>query len=64
MFADQIGMRGPVQTRMWLNLIAGGQVDLNPLVTRRIPLSQVSEELAAFDGPTPAGVADVTEFDA
>ena len=45
-----------------LNLIAGGQVDLAPLVTRTIALSQASDELAAFDRPAPPGVAVITEF--
>ncbi len=45
-----------------LSLIAGGSVDLSPLVTRHISLDQVSNELAAFDFPTPAGVAVVTNF--
>ncbi len=45
-----------------LNLIAAGQVDLAPLVARRISLSEVSEELRVFDGPAPPGVAVVTDF--
>ncbi|UYV39301.1 zinc-dependent alcohol dehydrogenase family protein [Rhodobacteraceae bacterium D3-12] len=45
-----------------LSLIEGGQVDLSPLVTRRISLSQASAELAAFDGPAPPGVAVITDF--
>ncbi len=44
------------------NLIAGGHVDLNPLIARRVALSDVSAELAAFDGPTPPGVAVITDF--
>ena len=43
-------------------LIAGGAVDLSPLVAREVALSDVSAELAAFDGPTPPGVAVVTDF--
>ena len=43
-------------------LIAGGQVDLSPMIARRIGLSDVSAELAAFDGPTPPGVAVVTDL--
>ncbi len=69
LYSGQLTIHGTRGMPSWrypslLNLIAGGQVDLNPLVTRKIPLRQVSEELAAFDGPTPAGVAVVTEFDA
>jgi len=45
-----------------MSLIEGGQVDLSPLVTRRIALSDVSAELAAFDAPAPPGVAVVTDF--
>lgn len=45
-----------------LNLIAGGQVDLSPIVAREVALSDVSAELAAFNGPTPPGVAVVTDF--
>ncbi len=45
-----------------LNLIQGGHVDLTPLIARRISLSQASDELAAFDGPTPPGVAAITDF--
>lgn len=45
-----------------LNLISGGQLDLSPLVSRRIGLSEASAELAAFNGPTPPGVAVITDF--
>lgn len=45
-----------------LSLIRGGHVDLAPLVTRRIALSDVTAELAAFDAPAPPGVAVVTDF--
>ncbi|WP_300520430.1 zinc-dependent alcohol dehydrogenase family protein [Aliiroseovarius sp.] len=45
-----------------LSLIDGGHVDLTPLIARRIPLSQATKELAAFDGPTPPGVAVITDF--
>ena len=45
-----------------LSLIEGGQVDLNPLIARRIGLSQASNELAAFDAPAPPGVAVITDF--
>ena len=43
-------------------LVAGGQVDLRPMIARRVALSDVSAELAMFDGPTPPGVAVVTDF--
>lgn len=45
-----------------LSLIEGGKVDMTPLIAREIALSGVSRELAAFDGPTPPGVAVVTDF--
>ncbi|MCP3971231.1 MAG: zinc-dependent alcohol dehydrogenase family protein [Rhodobacteraceae bacterium] len=45
-----------------LSLIEAGQVDLNPLIARRVSLSDVSAELAAFDGPAPPGVAVITDF--
>jgi alcohol dehydrogenase len=45
-----------------LGLIEAGRVDLSPLVARRVPLSGVSEELAAMDGPGAPGTAVVTDF--
>ena len=47
-----------------LALIESGGVDLSPLIAREVRLSDVSRELAAFDGPTPPGVAVVTRFGA
>ena len=47
-----------------LSLIAEGRVDIAPLVTRRIGLSGVTTELAAFDGPAEPGVAVVDDFTA
>ncbi len=44
------------------NLIEGGHVDLSSLIARRIALSDASDELAAFDGPTPPGIAVITDF--
>jgi alcohol dehydrogenase len=43
-------------------LVASGAVDLTPLIAREVRLSDVSAELAAFDGPMPPGVAVVTDF--
>ena len=43
-------------------LIASGAVDMSPLIAREVALSDVSAELAAFDGPAPPGVAVVTDF--
>lgn len=45
-----------------LSLIETGRLDVTPIVAREIGLSGVSAELAAFDGPTPPGVAVVTDF--
>jgi len=45
-----------------LGLIETGRVDMSPLIAREIPLSRVGAELAAFNGPTPPGVAVVTDF--
>ena len=47
-----------------LNLIEGGQVDLTPLIARRVALSDASTELAAFDRPAPPGIAVITDFTA
>jgi threonine dehydrogenase-like Zn-dependent dehydrogenase len=47
-----------------LDLITRGTVDMSPLIAREIPLSRTSEELAAFNGPTPPGVAVITDFTA
>jgi alcohol dehydrogenase len=45
-----------------LTLIETGQVDLSPLIARRVALSGLSEELRAFRGPTPPGVAVITDM--
>ena len=45
-----------------LSLIETGRVDLTPLIARTVALSDVSRELAAVNGPTPPGVAVVTDF--
>jgi alcohol dehydrogenase len=47
-----------------LSLIAGGQVDLSPLIAREIGLDGISAELAAFNGPMPPGVAVISQFGA
>ncbi|MFP4237671.1 MAG: alcohol dehydrogenase catalytic domain-containing protein [Rhodosalinus sp.] len=66
-YSGQLAVYGTRGMPAWrypplLDLIAAGRVDLSPLVTRRIGLSQVTEELAAFDTPAPPGVAVVTDF--
>ncbi|EPX76186.1 zinc-dependent alcohol dehydrogenase family protein [Salipiger mucosus] len=45
-----------------LGLITRGKVDMSPLIAREIPLSAAGRELAAFNGPTPPGVAVITDF--
>ena len=45
-----------------LGLITGGKVDMSPLIARDVALSDASAELAAFNGPTPPGVAVITDF--
>lgn len=45
-----------------LSLITSGRVDMSPMIAREVALSDVSAELAAFNGPTPPGVAIVTDF--
>jgi alcohol dehydrogenase len=45
-----------------LSLIDAGHVDLSPMIARRIALSGVTAELAAFDGPAAPGVAVITDF--
>lgn len=45
-----------------LGLITAGKVDMSPLIAREIPLSATGTELAAFNGPTPPGVAVITDF--
>ena len=45
-----------------LSLIAGGHVDLSPIVAREVRLSETGRELAAFDAPMGPGVAVITDF--
>jgi alcohol dehydrogenase len=45
-----------------LSLIETGRIDVSPIVARTVPLSQATEELRAFDGPTAPGVAVITDF--
>lgn len=58
------GTRGmpPWRYPSLLSLIESGAVDLSPMVAREIPLSRASAELRAMDGPTPPGVAVITDF--
>lgn len=66
-YSGQLTLQGTRGMPSWrypslLNLIAGGQLDLAPLVTRTVSLSRASAELAAFDHPAPPGVAVITDF--
>jgi D-arabinose 1-dehydrogenase-like Zn-dependent alcohol dehydrogenase len=45
-----------------LSLIEAGRVDLAPMIARRRPLSALTEELEAFNGPAAPGVAVITDF--
>ena len=45
-----------------LDLITRGVVDVRPIVAREVALSAASDELRAFDGPMPPGVAVITDF--
>ncbi len=45
-----------------LAMIESGAVDLSPMIAREVGLSDVSAELALFDGPTAPGVAVVTDL--
>lgn len=45
-----------------LGLIEAGIVDMSPLIAREVPLSGASAELRAFNGPTPPGVAVISDF--
>lgn len=65
-YAGQLALYGTRGMPAWrypslLALIEGG-LDLTPMIARRVPLSAVTAELRAFDGPTPPGVAVITDF--
>ncbi len=66
-YSGQLALYGTRGMPAWrypslLSLIEAGQVDLTPLIARRVSLSAASAELAAFNGPTPPGVAVITDF--
>ena len=66
-YSGQLALFGTRGMPAWrypslLGLIDAGRVDLSPLVSRHIGLSDVSAELAAMEGPTPPGTAVVTDF--
>ena len=45
-----------------LSLIETGRIDVSPILARTVALSQATDELRAFDGPTAPGVAVITDF--
>lgn len=45
-----------------LGMIERGDVDLNPMVAREVPLSGASAELRAMSGPTSPGTAVITDL--
>jgi len=60
------GSRGmpPWRYGQLFSLIESGAVDMSPMIGRQVRLSDVSGELAAFNGPTAPGVAVITDFTA
>lgn len=65
-YAGQLALYGTRGMPAWrypslFALIEGG-LDLTPMIARRVALSDASRELAAFDRPTPPGVAVITDF--
>ena len=66
-YSGQLALYGTRGMPSWrypslLAMISSCNVDFAPLVTRRVALSDVTKELAAFDGPAAPGVAVITEF--
>lgn len=45
-----------------LGMIERGEVDISPMVARKVPLSTASAELRAMKGPTSPGTAVITDF--
>ncbi|MBS8226637.1 zinc-dependent alcohol dehydrogenase family protein [Vannielia litorea] len=66
-YSGQLAIYGTRGMPAWrypslLSLIESGQLDLSPLIARRVALSDASAELALFDGAAPPGVAVITDF--
>lgn len=66
-YSGQLAIYGTRGMPAWrypdlLSFLSAGRVDLTPLVTRRVALSDAGDELALFDGPAPPGVAVITDF--
>ncbi|MCC7319375.1 MAG: alcohol dehydrogenase catalytic domain-containing protein [Rubellimicrobium sp.] len=67
LYSGQLAVFGTRGMPSWkypplLDLVSSGRVDVRPLLAREVRLSDVSAELAAMNGPTPPGVAVVTDF--
>lgn len=66
-YSGQLALFGTRGMPAWrypslLSLIEGGGVDLSPMISRRVALSDVNAELRAFDAPAAPGVAVITDF--
>ncbi len=66
-YSGQLAVYGTRGMPAWrypslLSLIESGRLDLSPLIARRVALSDVTSELARFDGAAPPGVAVITDF--
>ena len=67
LYSGQLTLLGTRGMPAWrypslLSLIEAGQVDLTPLIARRVSLSDSTEELRAMEGPTPPGIAVITDM--
>ena len=67
-YAGQLALYGTRGMPAWkypslFAMIENG-LDLGPMVAREVPLSAAQAELETFDGPTPPGVAVITDFTA
>ncbi|APX13968.1 zinc-binding dehydrogenase [Tateyamaria omphalii] len=66
-YAKQLSFFGTRGMPTWkyptlLEMIERGDVNLNPMVAREVPLSGASAELRAMHGPTPPGTAVITDL--
>lgn len=66
-YSGQLAVYGTRGMPAWrypslLDFLTASGLDLSPLIAREVGLSAVSAELAAFDGPTPPGIAVITDF--
>lgn len=60
-----LGTRGMAASRFsgLLDLIAGGKLDPERLITSRVPLSEAGARLAGMSGSTPPGISVIDRFD-